>query len=334
MKILVTGSAGFIGFHLVNELVKIGHDVIGLDNINNYYDTKLKYDRLIFQGICKLNLKENIEIISQKWPNYSFVKMDLNNRESLRELFTKNSFQIVVNLAGQAGVRYSLEQPFEYLDSNVNGFLNVLENCRFHNVKKLLYASSSSVYGLSGEVPFTTNSNANEPVSLYAATKRTNELMAYTYGHLFNIESVGLRFFTVYGPWGRPDMAMHLFTEAILNNEPIKVFNNGNLSRDFTYVDDIVTGIVLIIAASDKWKKKTSIYNIGNSKPVELKDFIAAIENSTGLRAVKKFMPMQLGDVLQTWADVSDLVNDFGYNPKTSINDGVFKFVNWYRSYY
>ena len=334
MKIFVTGAAGFIGFHLCKQLLEAGYTVVGLDNINSYYDPELKYGRLNELGISKTQLVENIEVASSTWPAFSFIQADLADRACMDALFTKHSFDLVVNLAAQAGVRYSLEQPFDYVDSNVTGFLNVLENCRHHGVTKLLYASSSSVYGMSDQVPFSTHAQVDQPISLYAATKRANELMAHTYSHLFGIQTIGLRFFTVYGPWGRPDMAMFLFTDAILHHRPIQVFNQGNLSRDFTYIDDIVGGMMAMIDAHASWNATSAIYNIGNSQPVQLLDFIEAIEDYTGIPAQKEFLPMQPGDVAQTWADVSELTRDFGYAPKTSITKGVKAFVDWYRGYY
>jgi UDP-glucuronate 4-epimerase len=334
MKVLVTGAAGFIGFHLTKQFVKTGYTVVGLDNINSYYDPELKYDRLVELGISKKSIAANQEIKSSTDASFSFIQADLIDRECMGALFTKHSFDLVVNLAAQAGVRYSLEQPFDYVDSNITGFLNILENCRHHKVAKLMYASSSSVYGMSDQVPFSTQAQVDEPISLYAATKRANELMAQTYSHLFGIQTIGLRFFTVYGPWGRPDMAMFLFTDAILNHKPIQVFNNGNLSRDFTYIDDIVDGMMAMITAIENWKSKATVYNIGNSQPVKLLDFIEAIENYTGIQAQKEFLPMQPGDVSQTWADVTDLNRDFGYTPKTPICMGVKAFVDWYRAYY
>ena len=336
MTILVTGAAGFIGFHFTKQLLEKGFQVVGLDNLNDYYDPQLKYDRLANLGIPQNTGKENTTIKSTHYPNLEFIQCNLENREVVNQLFETQKFDIVVNLAAQAGVRYSLEAPFQYTESNITGFLNILECCRHHNVKKLIYASSSSVYGLNEKVPFETTDAVDHPISLYAASKKTNELMAHTYSHLFGIQTIGLRFFTVYGPWGRPDMAMFLFTDAILNNQPIKVFNNGNLSRDFTYIDDIVGGMLSIIETlkTDQWTTPYALYNIGNSKPVKLLDFIEAIEKTTGKIAQKEYLPMQPGDVAQTWADVSDLTRDFGYTPNTPITEGVAAFVNWYRKYY
>ncbi len=337
MKILVTGAAGFIGFHLANQLTKLGHDVIGLDNLNDYYDVNLKLSRLRELGIETTAIVYNELVVSQtkNFP-FSFVQLNLEDRENMANLFQDESFELVINLAAQAGVRYSLEQPFQYIDCNITGFLTVLECCRHHGIKKLMYASSSSVYGLNEKSPFSVQDSVDNPISLYAATKKSNELMAHTYSHLFGIQTVGLRFFTVYGPWGRPDMAMFLFTDAILNDRPVQVFNEGNLSRDFTYVDDIVGGMLNITKAFEQntIQKPYSLYNIGNSRPVKLLDFIEAIERKTGKQAIKDMKPMQPGDVEQTWADVDDLIRDFDYKPDTSIDEGVGAFVDWYKLYY
>lgn len=336
MNILITGTAGFIGYHLTKQLSNQNNTIVGLDNINAYYTPQLKYDRLADLGIAQNSIEENTLAKSTTHSNFSFIKCDVENREVVNKLFETQKFDIVVNLAAQAGVRYSLEAPFQYIDSNITGFLNILECCRHHNVKKLIYASSSSVYGLNDKIPFETSDAVDHPISLYAASKKANELMAHTYTHLFGIQTIGLRFFTVYGPWGRPDMAMFLFTDAILNNKPIQVFNNGNLSRDFTYIDDIVGGMLSIIETlkTDQWKQPYALYNIGNSKPVKLLDFIEAIEKTTGKIAQKDYLPMQPGDVAQTYADVSDLIRDFNYTPNTSITEGVEAFVSWYREYY
>ena len=336
MTILVTGAAGFIGFHFTKQLLEKGFHVVGLDNLNDYYNPQLKYDRLADLGIPQNTYIENTTITSTRYPNFNFIKCNLENREVVNQLFETQKFDIVVNLGAQAGVRYSLEAPFQYTESNITGFLNILECCRHHHVKKLIYASSSSVYGLNEKIPFETTDAVDHPISLYAASKKANELMAHTYSHLFGIQTIGLRFFTVYGPWGRPDMAMFLFTDAILNNKPIQVFNNGNLSRDFTYIDDIVGGMMSIIETlkTDQWKQPYALYNIGNSKPVKLLDFIEAIEKTTGKTAQKDYLPMQPGDVAQTWADVSDLTRDFNYTPNTPITEGVTAFVTWYRKYY
>ncbi len=331
MKILVTGAAGFIGYHLSERLLAMGHEVVGLDNINDYYDVNLKFGRLEQLGIS--DVQDNVLQKSSTHEKFSFVKMGLEDRQALPALFEEQKFDIVCNLAAQAGVRYSLENPFAYIDSNIVGFTNILEACRNYNVKNLVYASSSSVYGLNDKIPFSTDDNVDNPISLYAATKKGNELMAHTYSHLFGIKTTGLRFFTVYGPWGRPDMAMFLFTDAIINDKPIQVFNEGRLSRDFTYIDDIVQGIVDTLFDKEK-ETLYKVYNIGNSKPVKLLDFIAEIEKTIGKEAEKNYLPMQPGDVERTWADVGPLNRDFGYEPSTDISVGVRKFVDWYKMYY
>lgn len=334
--ILVTGAAGFIGYHLCEVLLKTGHNVIGLDNINDYYDVNLKYARLQLLGIERKNAEVyNAISNSTIWGSQmQFIHMNLEDRKALPKIFKEFKFDLVCNLAAQAGVRYSLENPEAYIDSNINGFLNVLECCRHHSVKRLVYASSSSIYGNSDKVPFNESDNVDNPISLYAATKKSNELMAYTYSHLYGIETISLRFFTVYGPWGRPDMAMFLFTDAIINKRPIKVFNNGDLSRDFTYIDDIVVGVVATLLEDSKDKSLYKLYNIGNSTPIQLMDFINAIENNIGIVAKKEMLPMQAGDVHQTWADVSKLQNDYNYKPNTSVDKGVESFVDWYKTYY
>ncbi|TVZ22987.1 UDP-glucuronate 4-epimerase [Dokdonia sp. Hel_I_63] len=333
MKILVTGAAGFIGYHLCKRLLSEGHTVVGLDNINDYYDPQLKFDRLKELGVVREQAEKwNTPSTSKLHGNFSFIRLNLQDREGLPILFKRNSFDQVCNLAAQAGVRYSIENPEVYVDTNIVGFLNILECCRDYKVSKLVYASSSSVYGNSKEVPFTEKQSVDEPISIYAATKKSNELMAHTYSHLFNIETIGLRFFTVYGPWGRPDMAMFLFTDAILNKRPIKVFNEGNLSRDFTYISDIIEGVITVITGTSRTKKP--IYNIGNSEPVKLLDFITVLESELGITAIKQMMPMQDGDVHRTWADVSSLQNDFGYAPSVSVAEGIAAFLAWYRSYY
>jgi UDP-glucuronate 4-epimerase len=335
-KILVTGAAGFIGFHLSKYLIESGHEVLGLDNINSYYDPQLKFDRLTELGIESSKAKViNAVCKSAKFNNFSFVRLNLEDRENLPKLFENFQFDKVVNLAAQAGVRYSIENPNVYIDSNIVGFLNLLECCRNYKIKHLIYASSSSVYGQNEKVPFSVEDNVDHPISLYAATKKSNELMAHTYSHLYDFKTTGLRFFTVYGPWGRPDMAMFLFTDAIMNERPIKVFNNGNLERDFTYIDDIIEGVFKILDKDDvESSNKYSLYNIGNSKPVKLMDFITEIETQTGIEAIKQMLPMQPGDVTRTWADVSALAKDFNYKPNTSVSEGVSKFVNWYKNYY
>lgn len=333
-KVLVTGAAGFIGFYVSQQLVQLDYDVVGLDNINDYYDPQLKYDRLKELGIQQ----EEASVFHQMCTSslfgkqMTFIRMNLENTEELPKLFEKEQFHMVCNLAAQAGVRYSLENPRAYVESNINGFLNVLECCRNYEVKKLVYASSSSVYGNTDEIPFTETQNVDHPISMYAATKKSNELMAHTYSHLYGVQTIGLRFFTVYGPWGRPDMAIFLFTEAIINDRPIKVFNNGNLSRDFTYIDDIVKGVIATL--TKETNQPYQLYNIGHNKPVQLMDFITQIEKSLSKTAVKEMHPMQLGDVYQTYADVSALANEYGYQPNTPVKIGVEKFVAWYKDYY
>lgn len=335
MKILVTGAAGFIGYHLCEKLVALGHQVVGLDNINDYYDVNLKFARLKNLGVEESGISYNKKVVSTLHPEgFQFIKLNLEDQENLPLLFRSESFDLVCNLAAQAGVRFSIEQPMKYVQSNIVGFVNLLECIRHSGIKKMVYASSSSVYGMNDKIPFSTDDNVDHPISMYATTKKSNELMAHTYSHLFGIETIGLRFFTVYGPWGRPDMAMFLFTDAILNDKPIKVFNEGNLSRDFTYIDDIVDGVVATIIKERKDKPKYSLYNIGNSKPVKLLDFIEAIEKATGKTAIKEMCPMQPGDVERTWADVESLQEDFGYRPDTAISVGVERFVQWYERYY
>ena len=340
MKVLVTGAAGFIGFFVAKQLISKGHVVIGLDNINDYYDVNLKFARLKELGIQEENAKIYGKLSSSQIHNgsFKFIRINLEDRNELPVLFESENFDVVCNLAAQAGVRYSLENPESYIDSNIVGFLNILECCRHHNIKHLVYASSSSVYGLNKKIPFETTDSVDQPISIYAATKKSNELMAYTYSHLYRFPTTGLRFFTVYGPWGRPDMAMFLFTEAMIKAKPMNVFNNGDMERDFTYIDDIVEGVVRVLEknmqnrleAPDLYK----IYNIGNNKSVKLLDFIQEIENNLGVKAKKNMLPMQPGDVSATWANVDDLIEDFNYRPRTSINKGVTKFIEWYRWYY
>ncbi|EOY9126683.1 NAD-dependent epimerase [Providencia stuartii] len=331
MKFLITGAAGFIGSAVIKKLLDCGHSVIGIDNLNNYYDVSLKKSRLQFL----LN--------SDK---FQFITCDITNTEKVISLFVKEKFDRVIHLAAQAGVRYSLQNPFAYADSNLSGHLAILEGCRQANVKHLVYASSSSVYGMSEQTPFSTDMPTDHPVSLYAATKKANELMAHSYSHLYQLPTTGLRFFTVYGPWGRPDMALFKFTKAILAGEPIDVYNNGNLSRDFTFIDDIVEGVIRIsdiIPQADPENGSLSpaqsrapyrLYNIGNGQPVKLTDFITALEKSLGKKAIKNFLPMQAGDVYTTWADTEDLFKVTGYRPQVSIEQGVQAFVDWYQSYY
>jgi UDP-glucuronate 4-epimerase len=329
MHILVTGAAGFIGYHVSEKLLARGDAVTGLDNLNDYYDVSLKEARLD-------RLK--------KQPQFNFLRADLQDRTAMEALFSQNSFDAVINLAAQAGVRYSLENPQSYIDSNIVGFTNVLECCRHHKIGHLVYASSSSVYGMNSAMPFSVHDNVDHPISLYAASKKANELMAHTYSHLFGIPTTGLRFFTVYGPWGRPDMALFLFTRAILAGEPIKVFNNGDMQRDFTYIDDIVEGIIRVTdspaTANPDWDANypdpgTSsapyrLYNIGNSKPVLLTNFIAAIEKALGLTAIQELLPMQPGDVAATYADIEDLIEAVDYQPQTPVQEGINNFVAWY----
>jgi len=348
MKLLLTGTAGFIGFHLAKRLLERGVEVVGLDCINDYYDVNLKYARLEQTGIDRNKIEYGKFVQSTKYPNYRFIKLKLEDREAILKLFEQEQFDKVCNLAAQAGVRYSLQNPFTYIDSNINGFLNILEGCRHNGVKHLAYASSSSVYGLNEEMPFSVHHNVDHPISLYAASKKSNELMAHTYSYLYGIPTTGLRFFTVYGPWGRPDMALFLFTKAILEGKPIDVYNNGNMQRDFTYIDDIVEGIVRVIdnppRGNPEWTGANpdpgtsiapyKVYNIGNSSPVRLMDFIEAIEEALGQKAIKNFLPLQAGDVPATWADVSDLEKDLGYKPNTDIRVGVKRFVEWYKSYF
>ncbi|MGB3533881.1 MAG: NAD-dependent epimerase [Microcoleaceae cyanobacterium] len=325
MKVLVTGAAGFIGFHLSKRLLEQGNTVIGLDNLNDYYDVSLKQDRL-----SQLKL----------FPNFTFYRLDLADRAGMDNLFAQESFEIVAHLAAQAGVRYSLQNPHAYVDSNLVGFMNILEGCRHAGVQHLVYASSSSVYGANKKIPFSVEDNVDHPVSLYAATKKANELMAHTYSHLYNIPTTGLRFFTVYGPWGRPDMAMFIFTKAILEGRPINVFNYGKMRRDFTYVDDVVEGIVRLLPKQPKTigadvnDSPYKIYNIGNNKPVELMRLIQVLEDCLGKKAVKNLCPMQPGDVPMTYADVDALMADVGFSPDTALEVGVESFVNWYKSYY
>ena len=330
MKILVTGTAGFIGYHLAKKLLERGDEVIGLDNINDYYDVNLKYARLNELGIEKQAIQKGDLVQSSSYKNHSFVKVNLEDAERVNKLFETEKLDAVCNLAAQAGVRYSIENPHAYIQSNIVGFMNILEACRNYHVKNLSYASSSSVYGLNKSQPFKTSDMTDTPVSLYAATKKSNELMAHTYSHLYELQTTGLRFFTVYGPWGRPDMAPMLFTDAILNNRAIKVFNNGEMSRDFTYIDDIVDGIIKVIDNPTGF----NIYNIGNNSPLPLMTFIETIEKSLGKKAEKNFMPMQDGDVVSTYADISGLIDDFGYKPSTSLDNGIKKFVKWYRGFY
>ncbi len=338
MKILVTGTAGFIGYHLAKKLLERGDEVVGLDNINDYYDVNLKYARLAELGMSQENIGSEVltspMMPSSKYPNHKFIKASLEDTQTIYNIFENEKFDAVCNLAAQAGVRYSLQNPHVYIQSNVVGFMNILEACRNFGVKNLAYASSSSVYGLNKSQPFKTTDMTDTPASLYAATKKSNELMAHAYSHLYGIQTTGLRFFTVYGPWGRPDMAPMLFTDAILNDKAIKVFNHGDMSRDFTYIDDIVDGVVKVIDNPPVPSAKHKIYNIGNNAPVQLLDFIKTLEHALGKEAKKNFMEMQDGDVKATYADVTDLMNDFGYKPDTPLEDGIERFVKWYRGFY
>lgn len=332
-NVLITGAAGFIGFHLCQRLLANGDRVVGIDNLNDYYDINLKLARL-----------EQLTPLT----SFAFRKIDLADRGEMAALFENEQFEVVVNLAAQAGVRYSLKNPNAYIDSNIVGFANVLEGCRHSGVKHLVYASSSSVYGANTMMPFSVHQNVDHPLSLYAASKKANELMAHTYSNLFNLPTTGLRFFTVYGPWGRPDMALFLFSRAIFEGKPIDVFNNGLMQRDFTYVDDIVEGVVRVMdkipAPDSSWSGDSpdsarsfapyKIYNIGNNKPVELLRFIEVLEGCIGKKAIRNLLPLQPGDVLATYADIEDLAQDVGFRPATSIETGIARFVKWYRSYY
>lgn len=333
MKILVTGTAGFIGSHAVKALLAQGHEAVGLDSINNYYDAELKYARLAEAGIRREEIEEKLLVQSSRYPLYRFVKLDLTDREELTRLFENERFDVVVNLAAQAGVRYSIENPYAYVESNIMGFLNILENCRRYPVQHLIYSSSSSIYGLNEKVPYAEDDQVDTPVSLYAATKKSDELMAHAYSKLYGIPTTGVRFFTVYGPWGRPDMAPYLFMKAVMNGEPIKVFNHGQMRRDFTYIDDIIEGLIKIVAHPATTPIPYQIYNIGNSSSVELLHFISVIEQTTGRKAIRQMMDMQPGDVVCTYADTTRLQRDFGYKPTTSVEEGIRRFYDWYVAY-
>ena len=334
MKVLITGSAGFIGYHLVNRLLQRGDEVTGIDCINDYYDIDLKYCRLLASGIVRDQIEYGRYVSSVTDDNYRFVKLDLSDAQGLKRLFEKNDFDVVINMAAQAGVRYSLVNPSTYIDSNVTGFLNVLECCRNYGIKRLLYASSSSVYGLNSKIPFSTNDKVDRPISLYAATKKSNELMAHAYSHLFNIHTTGLRFFTVYGPWGRPDMALFTFTKAISEGRPIHIYNNGDMRRDFTYVDDIIEGVIRAVDKPSEVPNLYNIYNIGRGESVSLMEFVKEIEKNLGIEAEKKYYPMQDGDVSDTWADITEIQHQLNYKPKTSISEGIEKFIRWYTNFY
>lgn len=347
MKILVTGSAGFIGFHLVNKLIALGHKVVGIDSINDYYDVNLKLGRLKSVGVMEV-VNYNQPIQSETNAGYRFLKLLLEDKDNILALFEHEKFDVVVNLAAQAGVRYSIENPYVYVESNVVGFINILEGCRNSKVSNLIYASTSSVYGLNTEMPLNTHHAADHPITLYSATKKANEMMAHAYSHLYNIPTTALRFFTVYGPWGRPDMALFLFTKAILANQPINVFNNGDMIRDFTYVDDIVESISRLCyqpaTPNPGWDGSNpdpatssapyKVYNIGSSQPVTLIAYIEALEEALGKKAIKNLMPIQMGDVPATHANVTDLINAIDFKPQTSIKEGVKSFTNWYLDYY
>jgi UDP-glucuronate 4-epimerase len=349
MKVLITGTAGFIGFHLAEKLIHLGHEVVGLDNINDYYDVQLKYDRLAFHGMDPQLASVFHQIqTSSIHPNYQFVRMNLEDKEEIMALFEQQRFDVVVNLAAQAGVRYSLTNPDVYVSSNVQGFLNILEAARKYPVKNLVYASSSSVYGLNKSIPFQESQSTSHPISLYAASKKANEMMAHTYSQLFGIPTIGLRFFTVYGPWGRPDMALFLFTKAITEGKTFQIFNHGDMSRDFTYVGDIVESIKRLIDTPAKpdpnWDPKHPnpahssapyrIYNIGHNSPVQLMDYVSNIEKYLGMEAKIEYLPLQDGDVPNTWADVSELIETINFKPQVKIEEGIDQFVKWYTKYY
>jgi UDP-glucuronate 4-epimerase len=336
MKVLVTGAAGFIGLYVAKNLLERGDEVVGMDNINSYYTPKLKFGRLAELGIAENDVDWEKTVTSTKYPRFRFVRMNLEDREALPRLFEAEHFDGVINLAAQAGVRYSIENPWAYVDSNLVGFMNVLECCRNYGIKHIVYASSSSVYGGNEKTPFSEDDNVDSPVSLYAATKKANELMASCYSKLYDIPATGLRFFTVYGPWGRPDMAPMLFAKAITNGEPIKVFNHGDMMRDFTYIDDIAEGVVRVldkIPEPQQDGRRHKVYNIGCSNPVKLMDFIETIETALGKRAEKIFLPMQQGDVYQTYADTTKLETEIGHKPSVKLKEGIGKFIQWYKLY-
>lgn len=348
MKIMITGAAGFIGFHLTKRLLEFGDEVFGYDNLNDYYDVNLKMDRLLELGVEWSQRDNEKPVMSKIHQNLTFLCGDIANKNLLINTFKDNKFDCIVNLAAQAGVRYSLTNPRAYIDSNIVGFGNILEACREGQVSNLVFASSSSVYGLNRQIPFSTNHSVDHPISLYAASKKSNELMAHVYSHLFGLRTTGLRFFTVYGPWGRPDMATHLFTKSIIEGKPIDVFNYGEMLRDFTFIDDIVNGVVKVINNPAKpdphWDSLSpepssssapyKIYNVGNSNPIKLIDFIKILEDKIGIKAKLNKLPIQPGDVVSTYADVSDLDSDLGYKPQVSIDEGLGHFVRWYQSYY
>jgi len=334
MKILVTGTAGFIGFYLAEKLVSLGHSVIGIDNINDYYDVELKYARLKQSGIEKDKIEYGKKIDSTTLPAYSFIKLDLIDREKLFSLFAEEQFDCICNLAAQAGVRYSLENPYAYIDSNICGFLNILEACKHNKIKHLVFASSSSVYGINEKIPFSVSDKAAHPASMYAATKISNEVMAHTYSHLFSIPCTGLRFFTVYGPWGRPDMAYYKFADDVMKSNPIEVYNHGDMSRDFTYIDDIVDGVVAAIEHIPSASPTPFVlYNLGNNRPEKLMNFIETLEKHLGRKAEKIYREMQPGDVPATMADIELTRQELGWEPKTGINDGLKLFAEWLKEY-
>ena len=336
MNVLVTGAAGFVGFHLTRRLLEAGHTVTGIDNLNSYYTVSLKNARLVELGIDVNKIDDGQPINSTVYQQFEFIKLNLEDRERLPRIFECGQFDVVVNLAAQAGMRHSIEEPFSYIDSNIVGFTNILECCRHNQVKHLVYASSSSVYGSNTKVPFAETDRTDNPINLYAATKRANELMASCYSALYNIPSTGLRFFTVYGPWGRADMAPMLFAKAIANGEPISVFNGGDVFRDFTYIDDIVNSLMLVIAKQPEPQpdgRRHQVYNVGCSSPVRLSDFIALLEDALGRKAEKQMLPMQPGDLYQTFADSSAFEHDFGFRPQTPIAEGIKQFAEWFKWY-
>ena len=336
MNVLVTGAAGFVGFHLTRRLLEAGHTVTGIDNLNSYYTVSLKNARLVELGVDVNKIDYGQSIKSVVYQQFEFIKLNLEDRERLPRIFERGQFDVVVNLAAQAGMRHSIEEPFSYIDSNIVGFTNILECCRHNQIKHLVYASSSSVYGSNTKVPFAETDRTDNPVNLYAATKRANELMASCYSALYNIPSTGLRFFTVYGPWGRADMAPMLFAKAIANGEPISVFNGGDVFRDFTYIDDIVDSLMLVIAKQPEPQpdgRRHQVYNVGCSSPVRLSDFIALLEDALGRKAEKQMLPMQPGDLYQTFADSSAFERDFGYRPQTPIAEGIKQFAEWFKWY-
>jgi UDP-glucuronate 4-epimerase len=347
-KVLVTGTAGFIGFHTAKRLLEEGFEVVGLDSVNDYYDVGLKYGRLEVLGIDKKLVRDSIPVQSNKYPGHLFIKLNLADKETFMSFFREQGFDTVIHLAAQAGVRYSLENPWAYVESNITGYLNILEACRHTPVDHLVYASSSSVYGLNKKMPLSVTDNVDHPISLYAATKKSDELMSHVYSHLFDVPVTGLRFFTVYGPWGRPDMALFLFTKAILEDKPIEIFNHGKMVRDFTYIDDIVEGIVRVAMKPPEkdldWNAaqpnpahspaRYRLCNIGNSQPVQLEDFIEAIEQELGKKAIRKYLPMQPGDVPETFADVSHLQDEFDYKPSTPVEKGIRNFLQWWQQFY